>query len=244
MKKLLIKIFCGVAAFSLIVFIGYKLVAGEKVTEEISTTTTQEDARSGGVPEKETLLSAPPSPEISKEESKEESKIESSVGESKIKEESEVIESSTEESYEVEEETKKEIEEFVYVEPIYEESMEEYEDYETYDDGYVVEDTMFQFNSNAIYTPADFQNMGIINWGGWTWTFYSQRAMPGEGLIIPGRHVDEGGYVCDENDYICLASSSLEKGTIVDTPLGKMGKVYDCGCLDYILDVYVDWTIY
>lgn len=47
--------------------------------------------------------------------------------------------------------------------------------------------------------------------------------------------------VCDENNYICLASSSLPKGTIVDTPFGKRGKVYDCGCLSYILDVYVSW---
>lgn len=118
----------------------------------------------------------------------------------------------------------------------YEEEYESFYDYE--EEGYEEEYTDY---SNAIYTPADFQDIGIISWGSWSWTFYSQRAMPGEDLIIPGRYVDYNGYVCDENDYICLASSSLDKGTVVDTPFGKMGKVYDCGCLSYILDVYVDW---
>ena len=53
---------------------------------------------------------------------------------------------------------------------------------------------------------------------------------------------DYNGYVCDENDYICLASDFLPKGTVVSTPFGKAGKVYDCGCGDNItLDVYVNW---
>lgn len=91
------------------------------------------------------------------------------------------------------------------------------------------------------YTSDEFYDMGIIEWGEWSWTYYSEVYMPGEDLPIPGRWTDENGYVCDENNYICLASSSLPKGTIIDTPFGKMGKVYDCGCLDYIIDVYVSW---
>ena len=53
--------------------------------------------------------------------------------------------------------------------------------------------------------------------------------------------VDENGYVCDENDRICLASSDLEWGTVVSTPFGKEGCVYDCGCDSGTLDVYVDF---
>lgn len=91
------------------------------------------------------------------------------------------------------------------------------------------------------YTPADFMSAGVIHWGGWRWTWYSQNVLPGGGLRIPGRHVDDMGYVCDENDYICLAATSLSKGTIVDTPFGKQGKVYDSGCAYGTLDTYVAW---
>ena len=91
------------------------------------------------------------------------------------------------------------------------------------------------------YTPADFMSAGVIHWGGWRWTWYSQNVLPGGGLCIPGRHVDDMGYVCDENEYICLAATSLSKGTIVDTPFGKQGKVYDSGCAYGTLDTYVAW---
>ena len=91
-------------------------------------------------------------------------------------------------------------------------------------------------------TAADMQNLGIVSWGGYRFTWYSEKALPGYDLPIPGRHVDENGYVCDENNYICLASDSLSKGTVVATPLGKEGKIYDCGTgCDDILDIYVSW---
>ena len=83
--------------------------------------------------------------------------------------------------------------------------------------------------------------MGVINWGGWTWTYYSENILPGEDLYLPGRHTDEDGYICDENDYLCVASSVLSRGEIVDTPFGKQGKIYDCGCASHILDIYVSW---
>lgn len=91
------------------------------------------------------------------------------------------------------------------------------------------------------YAPSDLQYMGVLNWGGWRWTYYSQRVLPGGGLNIPGRYVDENGFVCDGNGYICLASGSLGWGTVVDTPFGKPGCVYDSGCAADTLDVYCDW---
>ena len=95
--------------------------------------------------------------------------------------------------------------------------------------------------SPRIYQPDQFKWQGVLKWSGWRWTYYSERVLPGPGLDIPGRHTDEDGYVCDENNYICLASSILSKGTIVDTPLGKQGKIYDCGCPNDTLDVYTNW---
>lgn len=89
------------------------------------------------------------------------------------------------------------------------------------------------------YTPAYFKRMGIIGYNGWRWTWYSQRVLPGGGLRIPGRHVDERGYVCDGNNYICLASNNIGYGSVIDTPFGKKGKIYDSGCSG--VDVYTDW---
>lgn len=89
------------------------------------------------------------------------------------------------------------------------------------------------------YSAGDLRFLGEIYSGGWRWTWYSQNVLPGGGLSIPGRHVDENGYVCDENDRICLASEDLPYGTVVATPFGKEGCVYDCGCDYGTLDVYV-----
>ena len=95
--------------------------------------------------------------------------------------------------------------------------------------------------SSALYTPGQFQNLGVVYYGDYKWTWYSERVLPGGGLKIPGRHNDENGYICDEDGYICLASSTLSKGTILNTPFGKQGKIYDCGCAVGIIDVYVSW---
>ncbi len=101
--------------------------------------------------------------------------------------------------------------------------------------------TTSNLSTKAIYGPGYFRTQGVINWNGWRWTWYSQRVLPGPGLRIPGRHVDDSGFVCDGNDNICLASTKLSKGTIVPTPFGKNGKIYDSGCAYNTLDVYVDW---
>ena len=94
----------------------------------------------------------------------------------------------------------------------------------------------------AEYTPQDLEFQGILYWGDWKWTWYSENVLPGGELDIPGRYTENStGFVCDENGYICLASDSLDKGTVVDTPFGRQGKVYDCGCAADVLDVYVGW---
>lgn len=94
----------------------------------------------------------------------------------------------------------------------------------------------------ALYSPSYFRRMGVIYWGGWTWTWYSERVLPGYGLSIPGRYTDDMGYVRDGDGYICLASDSLGYGAVINTPFGGHGKVYDCGCGSYdIVDVYVGW---
>ena len=93
----------------------------------------------------------------------------------------------------------------------------------------------------AKYTPSYFKRMGIIEYNGWRWTWYSQRVLPGGGLRIPGRHVDaRTGFICDKNGYICLASNNIPYGSTVDTPFGRKGKIYDSGCNG--VDTYVDWN--
>ena len=92
----------------------------------------------------------------------------------------------------------------------------------------------------ATYTANEFCDLGEIYWGGWRWTWYSEKVLPGGGLDIPGRHT-EGGYVRDGDGYICLASDALDYGTVIATPFGSYGLVYDCGCDYDTIDVYVSW---
>ena len=93
----------------------------------------------------------------------------------------------------------------------------------------------------AKYSAKKFKRMGVIRWGGWKWTWYSQKVLPGGGLKIPGRHVDKNGYVCDKKNRIVLSSSTLKRGKVIKTPFGKKGKVYDTGCARGVVDVYVNW---
>ena len=94
------------------------------------------------------------------------------------------------------------------------------------------------------YDPADNQvltkSAGRVNFEGHTETYYSQRVLPGGGLDIPGRHVASDGTIRDENNYVCVASDDLPKGTLINTSLG-MGKVYDCGSTHNNIDIYTDW---
>lgn len=92
-------------------------------------------------------------------------------------------------------------------------------------------------SSAALYSLSDLQYHGVIYWGGYKYTYYSQSVLPGGGLSIPGRHVNASGYVSDGDGYIVIASS-LPKGTVVPTPFGYMGKVYDAGTYGNHLDVY------
>ena len=95
--------------------------------------------------------------------------------------------------------------------------------------------------NEALYTPEDFRFQGVIRYNGYRFTWYSERVLPGDGLEIPGRHADELGYICDEDEFICVASRDFEKGTEVDTPFGKKGKVYDWCAVSGTIDIYVNW---
>lgn len=81
---------------------------------------------------------------------------------------------------------------------------------------------------------------GVNYFNGYRETWYSQRVLPGGGLNIPGRYVDNYGLIRDKDGYICVASSDLSKGTVVKTSLGT-GKVYDCGCASGTIDIYTNW---
>lgn len=93
---------------------------------------------------------------------------------------------------------------------------------------------------------GDFQSDGKIEWGGNEYTWYSENVLPGDGLDIPGRHVNEDGYVVDGDGNICVAIDGVEYGTHVDIPVGNgHGVVYDSLTDDNsepnAVDVYVSW---
>lgn len=92
------------------------------------------------------------------------------------------------------------------------------------------------------YSLSDFKFRGVVNDNGLKYTYYSQSVLPGRGLKIPGRHVNSGGYVSDSNGYIVLAAGrSVPKGTVINTPFGYQGKVYDtcASCDSTWFDVYI-----
>jgi hypothetical protein len=95
----------------------------------------------------------------------------------------------------------------------------------------------------ANYTdPSGLRQSGVLRYNGTKWTWYTQRILPGQGLNIPGRHLDENGLVCDGDGNVVLASSTSNRGQVVDTPFGKQGKVYDAGNGGSgWYDVYTDW---
>ncbi|MFM1602776.1 G5 domain-containing protein [Helcococcus ovis] len=93
-------------------------------------------------------------------------------------------------------------------------------------------------SSSYQYSLGQFQFNGVIYWGGYKFTYYSQSVLPGGGLYIPGRHINEDGYVADEDGYIVLANDAA-RGTIIDTPFGYKGKVYDRGTYGNHIDVYI-----
>jgi hypothetical protein len=101
------------------------------------------------------------------------------------------------------------------------------------------EKPIIQTSNTYKYSPSYLMNMGVIYDSGWKYTWYSERVLPGGGLNIPGRWSD-GDFVRDENGYICVASSDLAKGTVIETPWGT-AKVYDCGCASGTIDIYVSW---
>lgn len=106
------------------------------------------------------------------------------------------------------------------------------------------EETSYQTTASSSsyeYSLSDFQYAGVINWGGYKYTYYSQSVLPGGGLRIPGRHVSDLGYVTDGDGYIVLAANvNIPKGSVFNTPFGAPGKVYDTcgGCSMSWLDVY------
>lgn len=89
---------------------------------------------------------------------------------------------------------------------------------------------------DGVLTPEK----GVVYFNGHRETYYSQKVLPGGGLNIPGRHVASDGTIRDRDGYICVASSDLPWGTIVETSLGT-GKVYDSGCASGTIDIYTDW---
>ena len=88
--------------------------------------------------------------------------------------------------------------------------------------------------------PPLTRSKGKVIFNGHYETWYSEKTLPGNGLNIPGRHTDGKGLVKDKDNYICVATKIVPKGSTIDTSLG-MGKRYDTCKGDNIVDIYTNW---
>ncbi len=94
----------------------------------------------------------------------------------------------------------------------------------------------------ATYGAGYFMQMGEVYENGWRYTWYSQKVLPGGGLYIPGRHVDDEGYVVDNEGRLVAASEDIPYGTEIQVPFGSgTAVVRDCGCPSGTIDIYVSW---
>lgn len=107
------------------------------------------------------------------------------------------------------------------------------------------EETGDIFESNeaverAYYTNDELLFQGEIYDGDTRYTYYSESVLPGGGLDIPGRHVEDG-YVMDENGNVCVASCDYESGTQLEVPFGNgTAVVYDECPESGTVDIYVE----
>lgn len=107
-----------------------------------------------------------------------------------------------------------------------------------------------QYYEPTYYAPSysnaydnDFQQQGVVYDGETTYSWYSQRVLPGDGLTElnnNGRHVASDGFVCDGDGYIAVASCDYAQGEVIDTPFGE-AKVYDYCPTSGTVDMYVAW---
>lgn len=81
------------------------------------------------------------------------------------------------------------------------------------------ETTYIPSESGGALTPSK----GVVYYNGHRETYYSQKVLPGGGLNIPGRHVASDGTIRDADGYICVASSDLPWGSIVETSRHRQG---------------------
>lgn len=81
---------------------------------------------------------------------------------------------------------------------------------------------------------------GILYHNHRKFTYASQSVVPGRGLNIPGRHVEDG-FVVDKDNYIVLGARPEFRHKVYETPFGRKGKVYDAGSFDNNhLNVYLE----
>lgn len=80
---------------------------------------------------------------------------------------------------------------------------------------------------------------GGVNWyNGKKETYYSSNVL--YHYMTPEWNCGSDGVWRDSDGYVILASSDMEYGTVHETSLGA-GRVYDTGCPEGVVDVYVSW---
>ncbi len=131
------------------------------------------------------------------------------------------------------------IEEEYYEEPAAEAYVEPEETY--------VEEEYYEEPSSGseyLYNITDLSHIGIIYYNGYRFTWYTSNEWTGNPAYgrPEGMWLDENGCWRDPEGYLMFASDSLAPYSVVDTPFGIPGRIYDCGPgADDLLDLYTAW---
>lgn len=114
------------------------------------------------------------------------------------------------------------------------EVIEYYEPKQYYEEQEYYEDTSYSEPDEGMLTMQG----GVNYYNGRTETYYSSNVL--YHYRTNEWHTDENGVWRDADGYVIVAASDIEQGELIDTSHG-MGKVYDSGCSEGIIDIYVSW---
>ena len=102
-------------------------------------------------------------------------------------------------------------------------------------------------STDGVISSSKFYWNGGCRYNGYYWTYYSTKQNLSWTALFNyidkktgGHYFDSEGFCRDGDGYIIIASKYHSNGTVVSTPFGTAGRVWDC-CPEGNMDVLTNW---